>query len=308
MKRVLALALVTAFLVSGCGDGVDLQNLDLEKVPICRTEARAPESEEWPIPSWGAESVDLYLQFQEPVSMNFAGADRLMRGDLELLSQFTWVCNSTCLDPSVGLDAGGDKASLTIVQGPLIFSLPEGTTLQNEWRLEVTRAISSSLTLNAGKLNGTLDLTGLRLGQLKVTSDDTDATISFGDLNPEKLILFEVQTGDSNLTMTRLGNANFESLALRGGGGIYNLGFAGDWPQSAQAQIQLGESTVDILVPTKVGLRVEIQGQPPVVSADNLQKQGENLYLSEGFAEAEPQFVIRIGMAGGSLTLRWGRE
>jgi hypothetical protein len=306
MKRVLALVLVTASLLSGCGGDLDLGNVDLEMVPICHPEVGAPQSEEWLIPRWGAESVDLYLQFQEPVSMDLAAADRLMRGDLELLSQFTWASNSTCLDPSVQLDVGGDKGSLTIVQGPLIFRLPEGTTPQNEWRLEVTRAISSSLTLNAGQLSGALDLTGLRLSELKMISDDTDATITFGSLNPEKLRLFEVETGNSNLTMSGLGNANFEKLTLRGGEGTYSLRFGGNWPDSAQAQIQLGGSIVDILVPTKVGLRVEMQGQPPTVDAHNLQKQAENLYISEGFEEAERSFIIRVSMTGGSLTLRWG--
>jgi len=38
----------------------------------------------------------------------------------------------------------------------------------------------------------------------------------------------------------------------------------------------------------------------------NLQQETETLYVSAGFAEAEPKLAIRISMTGGSLTVRWG--
>ncbi len=301
LSTVEGLILAAALLLSGCEAGLDM-------VPICRPEVMEElHSEDWPIPNWGASYADLYLQFSEPVALNLAGADELTSGDAELLSQLTWRCNTTCLDPSVQLAVDGDKASLTIVQGSLLRSLPEDTALQNEWDFTVTRAISYSLVLNAGALNGTLDLTDLPLTALKVSSGDAEAAIAFPNRNPQKLRLFEVQTANSNLSMRGLGNANFEKLTLRGGGGNYDLRFGGNWPRSAEAQIELGKSNVEIFVPDKVGLRVEIQGDASPLNMGNLQEETENLYLSDGFAEAETTLVIRIRMAGGSLTVRWGR-
>ena len=73
-------------------------------------------------------------------------------------------------------------------------------------------------------------------------------------------------------------------------------------------RFQLGGSAADILVPTKVGSRVEMQRRPPTVDAHNLQKQSENLYVSQGLEEAERSLIIRVSMAAGSLSLRWAEE
>jgi len=88
MKRVLVLVVTAAFLLAGCGA---IRDVDVDIRPLCESQVRAePHGEDWAKSRWEAESVDLYLRFSEPVFVNLGGADCLMRGDVELLSQFRW--------------------------------------------------------------------------------------------------------------------------------------------------------------------------------------------------------------------------
>jgi hypothetical protein len=153
-----------------------------------------------------------------------------------------------------------DGSDITIRQGDYEFrGVPTLNNIKNEWRLQLGDE-PMELSIDAGAYDGSIELGGLSLTALSVQDGAASVNLSFAEPNAVEMSLLDYQTGASNVTLTGLANANFESLVFDGGAGNYELDFSGDLQREAVITIDCGLSDLTLRIPPGIPATVTVEG------------------------------------------------
>lgn len=207
--------------------------------------------------------------------------------------------------PNIGQETSENAIQVTVGQG-LGSQIPLGehTELQNVWDIELARGIPMDLSVDIGTGEALLDLTGLSLSDLTVTTGNSDVALSFGARNPQPLGTLRVTSGAGKLMASGLGHANFDQLSVLGGAGAIDLDFSGAFQRSAVADIKAGAGKVTVRVPGGLGVRVTLAGTP-IAGIDTLgfDEQGDNVYVNAAYGTAPLTLSVKITTGIGSVSL-----
>jgi hypothetical protein len=207
--------------------------------------------------------------------------------------------------PNFKQETSGDRTEVTVGQG-LGSQIPLGRqdAYQNAWEIELGRGLPLDLGVDMGAGEAFLDLTGLWLSGLSVTSGSTDLVLAFGGPNPEPLGTLRLTAGTGKVTATGLGHANFDQLSVLGGAGAVDLDFSGAFHRSAMADIKAGAGKVTIRVPANIGVRATLGGVPlGEVDAIGFSMQGDDVYVNAAYGIAPLTLTIKIATGVGSISL-----
>jgi len=194
-----------------------------------------------------------------------------------------------------------DGNSLTVAQGDLdasVLNIPTGD-ITNNWDVKLGN-YPMNLKVHAGAYEANMDLGGLPILRLEIQDGASTSKIHFDMLNPEVMESLSYRTGASDVSFDGLANANFKQMSFEGGAGNYTFDFSGDLQQDASVTIDVGLSDLEILVPTGVSARVEVDGGlSQVDTAGDWSKEGSS-YVSNG---SGPELTFVVKMGAGSLRL-----
>jgi hypothetical protein len=207
--------------------------------------------------------------------------------------------------PNIKQETGAETIEVTVGQG-LGSQIPLGrqTTYENAWEIDLGRGIPLDLGIDMGSGEAFLDLTGLWLSGLAVTSGSTDLLLAFGSPNPEPLGSLRLTGGTGKITAMGLGHANFDQLSVLGGAGTVDLDFSGAFHRSAMADIKAGAGKVMVRVPADIGVRATLGGVPiGEVDTVGFTKQGDDVYVNGAYGQAPLTLTIKIATGVGSISL-----
>jgi len=208
--------------------------------------------------------------------------------------------------PKIKQEIDGETLKVTVGQG-LGSQIPLGKhdEYANTWDIELARTVPLDLGVDMATGTANLDLTGLALDKLSVTSGSTDLSVAFGLLNPQPLGSLKLTTGTGTVVATGLGNANFDTLSVLGGTGKVDLDFSGSYHRSALAEIKAGAGAVTVRVPASLGARVTVTGIVPVGKVDlvGFSEAGEDVYVNAAYGEAPLTLTVKIATGVGSISL-----
>ena len=195
-----------------------------------------------------------------------------------------------------------ENGTIVIEQGELnISGIPQfDEDVENQWDLKLGTT-PMTLRINAGAYVGKYDLGGLSLENLYVSDGAADVVLDFSALNPVEMGILDYSTGASNVTLTHLANANFATLVFKSGAGNYTLDFSGELQQDANVKIDSGLSTVRIVVPENMNVKLVFDGGLTNVSTNgNWESNGNDTYSQAGEG---PTLTITVDMGAGNLEL-----
>jgi hypothetical protein len=186
------------------------------------------------------------------------------------------------------------------VQQQLRNGIPlPSTDLVNNWDLKLGET-PMNLIIEAGAYQGTINLSGVPLTGLKVTDGASQANVEFNTPNPQIMETFTYETGASNIKLTGLANANFNTMNFSCGAGNYVLNFSGKLTHDAQANINGGLGNLTIIIPKGMNANVVLGA-----SLNNIQTQG--VWTVEGqkysVSGEGPTLTIDLNVGVGNLTL-----
>jgi hypothetical protein len=208
--------------------------------------------------------------------------------------------------PKVKQEIDGETLRVTVGQG-LGSQIPLGKhdEYANTWDIELARTVPLDLGVDMGTGTANLDLTGLALDKLSVTSGSTDLSVAFGLPNPQPLGSLKLTTATGKVVATGLGNANFDTLSVLGGTGPVDLDFSGSFHRSALADIKAGAGAVTVRVPANLGVRVTVTGVLPVGKVDlvGFSEAGEDVYVNAAYGDAPLTLTVKITTGIGSISL-----
>ncbi|HUS14501.1 MAG TPA: toast rack family protein, partial [Chloroflexia bacterium] len=194
-----------------------------------------------------------------------------------------------------------DSKSLSITQGQNknSFSLPGGSNLVNDWSLKLGSS-PMALTIDAGAYQGTLALGGLPLRSLTIHDGAGDSTVSFDSPNPEPMDTLTYQTGASKVSLQGLANANAQTINFTGGAGDYELDFSGKLERDVTVEVQVGVSSLRLVVPVGSATVVNISGGLKDVKTTGTWAHTGDSYSQAGTGHT---ITINVDIGVGSLEL-----
>ncbi|GAP14253.1 hypothetical protein LARV_02019 [Longilinea arvoryzae] len=175
-----------------------------------------------------------------------------------------------------------------------------GSDIINEWNIQLGNS-PIDLEVAAGAYEGTLDLSGIPITNLRVSDGASKATVKFDTLNPTSMEQLTYKTGASEVDLEGLGNANVSSIVFEGGAGSYTLDFSGDLKQDLSVRLSAGMSNVRLNIPKDANIQVIVGGGLSNVSVDGTWTINRDTYERSGKG---PKITVNVDMGLGNLELR----
>ncbi len=228
------------------------------------------------------------------LNVTFGAGDLNVSSGAQNLIDGSVIYNVKDLKPEVTTTDG----NVEIKQGDF-KNIPPFDGVKNKWDLKLS-STPMDLTVTAGAYNGTYDLGGLALKSLTVKDGAAHVELNFAQPNKTDMSLFRYETGASNVKLTGLANANFNSMNFSSGAGDYTLDFTGTLKLNATVNISSGLSNLIVVIPEGVNSNVTVEGGLANVSAGSGWSQSGNIYSQKG---SGPTLTFIIKMGAGNLTL-----
>jgi len=229
------------------------------------------------------------------LNITFGAGDLNLSSGAQDLVDGTVVYNVKDLKPEVTNQDG----SIEIKQGNY-KNIPPFDGVKNKWDLKLGNT-PMDLVVTAGAYTGKYDLGGLALKSLTVKDGAANVELTFSKPNQTEMSLLRYETGASNVKLTGLGNANFNSMIFSSGAGDYTLDFSGELKRDATVNLSSGLSNLIVVIPAEVNANVTIEGGLANVSAGSGWKQNGNIYSQTG-SGSTLTFIIKMGAGNVTLT------
>jgi hypothetical protein len=164
--------------------------------------------------------------------------------------------------------------------------------------------ISFDVELGAGR--GDLDLSGLKVQELRISTGASDVHMTCSEPNPIAADNVEIESGVSKFTADGLSNLNFRRMSFSGGVGSYRLDFGGELANDADATIDVGLGSIVVDVPEPVHARVRYDDGwfSRFSLSGGFHRTKSGVYETEGYPEAGKRLDIRIDSGLGSVKIR----
>ncbi|MBU0510812.1 MAG: hypothetical protein KKD28_10540 [Chloroflexi bacterium] len=285
MFRKQILLAIAAILIVTLACGVD--------VPIT-TDIKTGETvtDEILVPSLGDATADITLQFG-------AGELNILPGTDGALINGRATYNVPDFEPEISIDGSNVKISTGSLE---VEGIPNfDKKIENTWDLSLGYN-PIDLTIKAGAYVGDYELGGLTLSNLHVSDGAAEVELNFAQPNRIVMQTLRYETGASNVSLSNLANANFQTMIFESGAGNYELDFCGGLQNDAAVFIETGLSSMSISVPEGVNANVSVEGGLTNITVRGAawEQSGDNYTLSG----TGPTLTITVEMGAGNLILR----
>ncbi len=169
-----------------------------------------------------------------------------------------------------------------------------------EMDLSLTRNIPMALDLKFGAVQAELDLGGLSLSGLELSTGASESTVDISEPNPLEMRTATFEVGAADFTARDLGNLNAEHIDVSAGVGSVTLWFTGEWKQDASVSIDMGLGSLELRVPEGLGVRLTKNSFLTSLDSEGLVKRGD-AYYSLDWERAKRKITIDLDAAFGSV-------
>jgi hypothetical protein len=171
-------------------------------------------------------------------------------------------------------------------------------------RIQLSRDVPTALDLRFGAGEAEVDLGGMALRSLRVSTGASETRLSFRTPNRVSAESIQLEAGAASFRATGLGNARAERFQFEGGVGETVLDFGGRWTRSATATIRMGIGSLTLRLPRDVGVKVVKESFMTSFDAEGLVKRG-GAYYSRNWDRAPHKLTVNIEAALGSIDVDW---
>lgn len=130
---------------------------------------------------------------------------------------------------------------------------------KNSWEFSFSPDVDCRFDIEIGAAETSFDFSDLKVSELSLEIGAADATIDFATPNKTRMVDLKIDAGACELDINNLANARFELLTFEGGMGDFTLDFTGKFDYEAEAQINVGMGSIDIILPADIAVRLETE-------------------------------------------------
>ena len=282
IRKLLPVVLVLALSTIACGFNVSVPIHTITPGPLVTDPINVPTPD-------SANPVNLSLAFG-------AGTLKIHPGSTSALVTGTASYNIADFKPIVTVNG----SNVRLEQGNWhLTGVPDLSNIKNDWDLSLGES-PLNLSIEAGAYHADYQFGGLALANLTVKDGASDAKLNFASPNLTEMSLLSYETGASNVSLTGLGYANFDSLLFHSGAGNFTLDFTGALKRDGSVNIETGVSNTTLVIPSGMPVQLTVDGGLSNVTYDSGWTRNTNLYTQTG---SGPQLTIVVHMGAGNLTI-----
>lgn len=246
----------------------------------------------------GIEQLDVTLDFG-------AGSLFVRSGDIDDAAEIDVYYTPKWVDYDIDFKKKGNTGHLRL-GSELLRSHKSSDEMENEWRLTLSRKLTTTLDLDFGACEAELDLGGIPLVELTMDIGAASAMIEFSEPNPIRMKELNIDVGASSLELDDLANANADYIKCAAGAASCELDFRGDFKGETELDIDVGVGGVDIILP--LGLAVRVEGDDGWFSTIDfhgldLRERRGDVWESDDFDDAEDRIIITCDVGMGSIDI-----
>jgi len=175
-----------------------------------------------------------------------------------------------------------------------------------EMDLSLTRHVPMDLDLKFGAVRADLDLGGLSLSSLELSTGASESTVDISEPNPMEMRTATFEVGAADFTARHLGNLNAKHIDVSAGVGGVTLWFNGRWQQDTSVSIDMGLGSLELRFPEGLGVSLTKDSFLTSLDSEGLVKRGDS-YYSLDWERAERKITIDLDAAFGSVKVVWVR-
>ena len=170
--------------------------------------------------------------------------------------------------------------------------------------IALSREVPFELDLDFGAGTADIELGGVSLHRLDISTGASETTISFNEPNPIEADRIDIEAGAADLRVIGLGNTRTRNVNFQGGVGATVLDFGGPWSGDATASVQIGIGSVTLRLPREPGIRIRRSSFLTSFSVPGMERDGDS-YYSPNWADATDRLTISVSAAIGSVDIEW---
>ncbi|MFI5249304.1 MAG: hypothetical protein ACHQTF_05030 [Gemmatimonadales bacterium] len=144
----------------------------------------------------------------------------------------------------------------------------------SDLRVGLARGVPLDLRVEFGAGDAVLQLGGLSLSNLAVSTGASDATVRFDAPNPIVLDRLKFEVGAAGFKAVNLGNARAKTLIVEAGAGDVDLDFGGHWTNDVTLDLTAALGAVHVHVPR--GVVLDQTGSKVVIGSTEDHTGGES--------------------------------
>ncbi|HEU4700503.1 MAG TPA: LiaF domain-containing protein [Gemmatimonadales bacterium] len=181
---------------------------------------------------------------------------------------------------------------------------PADPTTPQLARLDLSPTADLALDLTLGAVEGDIELGGLHVTSLAVSTGASRTVLHFSAPNAARCSSATFNSGAAELVVVGLGNSRCDAISFEGGMGRATLDFSGAWSASARvaARMRVGELTLRL--PRSVGVRLTLDKFLSTFRPAGLTARGTT-YESANYATAARRLDLALTTAVGSIKVEW---
>jgi hypothetical protein len=172
--------------------------------------------------------------------------------------------------------------------------------------LELARGVPMDLDLEFGAVQADVDLGGLALTGLELSTGASESTIDVSEPSTASMEVARFEVGAAEFDARRLGNLNAARIEVDAGVGSITLWLDGEWRQDARIGIDMGLGSLELRVPEGLGLELRKDSFLTSLDSEGLVKRGD-VYQSLDWDEAARRVTVDLDAAFGSVKVVWVR-
>lgn len=260
-----------------------------------------------PAQSWRTVTKLRHLSGEERLDVQIsygAGEFRLRPADSGLLYRMRLRYDEETFEPVAELQGSRLRLGVRTVKSGGIRGLKGNRS--GELELGLARGLPMDLDVELGATKATLELGGLALTALEVSTGASETGISLSEPNPLRARRVALEVGAASFHARGLANLNAERIRVQAGVGDVTLDFTGEWRGNTDAEIEMGLGSLTLRFPRGLGVRIVKDTFLASLDSEGLIKRGD-AYLSPDWEAAEHRITVRVKAALGSIDVRWVR-
>ncbi len=173
-----------------------------------------------------------------------------------------------------------------------------------QMQIALTRSVPMAVDLEFGAVRADLDLGGLSLTSLSLSTGASKSTLDISQPNRVGMSKATLDVGAADFTARHLGNLNASHIDVSTGVGSVILGFGGDWQRDASVSLSMGIGSMELRFPRGLGVRLHKDSFLTSVDAQGLVKRGD-AYYSPDWDRAARKIDVDLDAAFGSVHVVW---